>query len=80
LSIPITPCRTHNIYINNIINLTVNIPGTDHIAQGQAAALLTINATAWQNHPEEPIPCKSMDIRDKLMAEAGFTKTKIILG
>ncbi len=58
----------------------VNIPGTDHVACGQAAALLAIDTTAWPNHPEEPIPHESMDARDKLIAEAGPTKTKINLG
>jgi hypothetical protein len=79
-NIPFNPCGMQDIYINNIINLTINISGTNHIAQGQAAALLTNDATAWPNHPEEFIPCKSMDTRDKLMAKAGLTKTQIILG
>jgi hypothetical protein len=70
----------HDIYINDIINLTIDIPGTVHVNQGQAAALLAIDATAWPNHPDKPIPCESMDARDKLMAEAGLTKTKMILG
>jgi hypothetical protein len=58
----------------------VNIPGADHVAHGQAAALLAINVCTWPNHLEEPIPCKSMHGRNKLMAEAGLTETKMILG
>jgi hypothetical protein len=46
----------------------------------QAAALLAIDTTTWPNHLEEPIHRKSMDARDKLIAEVGPTKTKIILG
>jgi hypothetical protein len=78
--IPIDPRGMHDLYINNIIGLTVDIPGTDHVARGQAAALLAIDTTPWPNHPEEPIPRKSMDARDKLIAEAGPTEMKIILG
>jgi hypothetical protein len=80
VDIPINPHGMHDLYINNIIGLTVDIPGTDHVARWQVAALLTINTTAWPNHPEEPTPHKSMDARDKLIAEMGPTKTKIILG
>jgi hypothetical protein len=80
VDIPINPRGMHDIYIDNIINLTVNIPRTDHVAQGQTTALLAIDATTWLYQLEEPIPCKSMDARDKQMAEAGLTKTKIILG
>jgi hypothetical protein len=80
VDILISPRGMHHIYMYTIINLTVNIPKPNHIAQGHAATLLAIDATAWPNHPEKPIPCKSMDTRDKLMAKAGLTKMKIILG
>jgi hypothetical protein len=80
VNIPIDPHGTHNLYIDDIINLTVNIPGADYIACGQATTLLAIDVCAWPNHLEGPIPHKSMDARDKLMAEAGLTKTKMILG
>jgi hypothetical protein len=80
VDIPINPRRMHDLYIDNIIGLMVDIPGTNHVACGQAAALLAINTTPRPNHPEEPIPHKSIDARDKLIAEAGPTKTKIILG
>ncbi len=44
--IPVDSQGTHNVYIDNIIGLTVNIPGSNNVARGQAAALLVINATA----------------------------------
>jgi hypothetical protein len=80
VKIPVDPRGTHDVYIDNIIGLTVNIPGSNNIARGQAAALLAIDATARPNHPNEPIPRESMDTRDKLKAEAGLSETKIILG
>jgi hypothetical protein len=80
VNIPINPPGMHDLNINDIIGLMVDIPGTNHVAHGQAAALLVIDTTAWPNHPEEPIPRKSMGARDKLIAETGPTKTKIIPG
>jgi hypothetical protein len=79
-NIPIDPQGTHDIYIDVVINLTIDIPGTDHVARAQAAALLAMDATACQKHAEEPTPCKSMDARDKLRAETGPAELKIILG
>jgi hypothetical protein len=78
--IPIDPRGTHDVYINDIIGLTVNIPGSNNIARGQAAALLAINAMAQPNHPNKPIPRESMYTREKLKAEAGLSKKKMILG
>jgi hypothetical protein len=80
IDIPINPRGMHDIYIDVIICLTLDILGTDHVAQGQAAALLAINATAFPNHPSKPIPQESVDARDKLLAEAGLSETKAILG
>jgi hypothetical protein len=80
VDIPVDPHGIHDVYIDNIIGLTVNIPGSNNVAHGQAAALLAINTTVRTNHPNEPIPCESMGARDKLKAEAGPSETKIILG
>ncbi len=80
VEIRIDPQGTHNVYIDDIIGLTVDIPGSNNVARGQAAALLAIDATARPNHPDEPIPRKSMDARDKLKAEVGLSKKKMILG
>jgi hypothetical protein len=74
VDIPINPRGTHDIYIDDIICLILDILGTDHVAQGQAAALLAINTTTRPNHPSEPIPQESMDARDKLLAEAGLSE------
>ena len=78
--IPINPCGMHDINIGDIICLILNILGTDNVAQGQAAALLAINATTHPNHPNKPIPWKGMEARDKLLAEADLAETKVILG
>ncbi len=80
VDIPINPRGSHDVYINDVILLTVNIPGTNNIARGQSASLLAINTTTRLNHPKEPIPRESMDARYKLFAEANLTETKMILG
>ena len=36
VDIPINPQGTHNIYIDDIISLTIGIPGTDHVACAKA--------------------------------------------
>jgi hypothetical protein len=80
VKIPVDPRGTHDVYIDNIIGLTVNIPGSNNVARRQAAALLAIDTTARPNHPDKPIPRESMFARDKLKAEAGLSETKMILG
>jgi hypothetical protein len=79
VDIPIDPRGTHDIFIDDIINLTINIPGTDHVARAKGTALLAMDATARPNHPEEPTPHESMDVRDKLRAEAGPAESKVVL-
>jgi hypothetical protein len=78
--IPVDPRGSHDLYIDNIVGLMIDIPETNHVAHGQAVALLVIETTARPNHPNEPIPQESMDARDKLFAKAGITELKMILG
>ena len=80
VKIPIDPQGIHDIYIDDIINLTIDIPGTDHVARAKGAALLAMDASARPSHPEEPTPHESMDVRDKLKAKAGPAESKVILG
>jgi hypothetical protein len=80
VDIKIDPKGIHNIYINNMIPLTVDLPGTDNLARCEAAALLPIHATACPNHPNKPIPREEMEARNKLSAEAGLEEQKVILG
>ena len=67
VDIPIDPRGLHDVYIEDLILLTVDIPGTDNAARGQSASLLAINATARPNHPDEPIPRESMDACDSYL-------------
>ena len=82
VNIPIDPRGLHDIYIDDVILLVVDIPGTNNIPRRQSASLLAIDTTTRPNHPKEPIPIprKSMDARNKLFAEAGLREIKMILG
>ena len=62
----------HDIYINDMIAIMVDIPGTDNLARCAAAGLLAIHATAQPKHLEEPIPREEMEARNKLAAKAGL--------
>jgi hypothetical protein len=42
----VNPRGTHDIYIDDMIPLTVDIPGMDNLARCAAAGLLAIHATA----------------------------------
>ncbi|KAL3811131.1 hypothetical protein ACHAXA_005942 [Cyclostephanos tholiformis] len=80
VDIDVNPRGFNDVYIDDMIPLMVDIPGTDNLERCKAAALLAIHATARQNHPDEPIPREEMEARNKLSAEAGLEETKTILG
>ncbi len=80
VDIEVNPRETHDICIDDMIPLTVDIPGTDNLARCVAAGLLAIHATAQPKHPDEPIPREEMEARNKLSAEVGLKEEKIILG
>jgi hypothetical protein len=80
VEIKINPRETHEIYIDNMIPLTVDIPGTDNLARCATARLLAIHATARPKHPDKPIPREEMEARNKLSAEAGLEEEKIFFG
>ncbi len=72
--------KGHDIYIDDMIPLMVDIPGTDNLARCARAGLLAIHATARPKHPDKPIPREEMEARNKLSTEAGLEEEKIILG
>ena len=80
VNIPIDTHGSHDLYIDDIIGLAIDISGTNHVTCGEAAALLAIETTAWLNHPNEPVPQESMDAIDKQFAKAGLTELEMILG
>ena len=71
---------THDIYLDNIIALTLDVPGANNLERCAGAHLLAIAATAWPSHAEEPIPREEMEAINKLIAEATPEEKKLILG
>jgi hypothetical protein len=78
ISIPVDPQGTGNAYINNLIQATVIIESTDNTIQCECPTLLAINTCACPKHPNKPIPCKDMEARNKLKAEAGLEDCTVL--
>jgi hypothetical protein len=80
VDIPINDKGTHDIYIGDLVGLTLDVPGTNNLERGAGAHLLAIAATARPSHVEEPIPREEMEAINKLVAEATPEEMKVILG
>jgi hypothetical protein len=80
VNIPVDPKGTHDVYLDNIIALTVDVQGSNNLDCCAGAALLAIKATAQPSHKNEPIPREEMKVINKLIVEARPEETKLILG
>jgi hypothetical protein len=65
---------------NDLVFLAVEIEGMDNLVRSDRAPLLAFDTCACPLDPNEPIPCKTMEARDKLAAEAMLEEQKMILG
>ena len=63
VNIPINPRGINNIYVDDIIPLTVGLPNTDNMSRCESAALLAIHATVRESHPNDPLPREFMESR-----------------
>ena len=52
VDISINPHGSHNLYIDDVVGLMINISGIDHVAREQAAALLVIQTTRSAKSPQ----------------------------
>ena len=80
VDIPIDPRGTGDIYIDDFIETTIVIDGTDNVVRCERATLLAIDVTARPKHINEPIPREDLEARNKLSAEAGLEEQKTVLG
>jgi hypothetical protein len=71
---------THDVYINNVIGLAIDLPDTKNIQRIERAHLLAIHACCRPVHNFEPIPRHSMVSKNKLRAEAALAELQRILG
>ncbi len=72
--------RTHDIYIDDLVGLGLDSPGTDNLKRSERAPLLAIDVCSRQRTPVEPIPQHDMAARHKLWAEGLLKEMKMILG
>jgi hypothetical protein len=80
VDVPVDPKGKSDLYIDDLISLAVDIPGSDNVKRLERGNLLAIHATARPKHPSEPIPREEMAAENKLAAEARAEELKIILG
>jgi len=71
---------THEMYLDDLIGLGIDLPDTDNREQAERAPLLAIHTCACPLLPKEPTPRETMAAKKKLTAEAGLTEVKMILG
>ncbi len=79
LSIPIDPRCYADIYIDDMMGLTINLPGTMNVGCLEAAISHAFEVAACPNNANKPIPCKKTVAEDKLKTEGGLAETKVIL-
>jgi hypothetical protein len=70
----------HDIYIDDLIGLSLDLPDSDNRKRFERAPLLAMDIYSRQPDPNEPIPHYKMAARKKLDAEGLLSKTKMILG
>jgi len=80
VDIPINPRGIYDLYLDDIIGLSLDMPETNNLERSAAAHLLAIATTARPSHENEPIPREAMEAEAKLAAEASPEEIKLILG
>jgi hypothetical protein len=80
VDIPINERGIYDLYLDDIIGLSLDMPGTNNLERSAGAHLLAIAATARPSHDNEPIPREAMEAEAKLAAEASPEEIKLILG
>ena len=71
---------THDMYIDNLIGLSINLPNTNNIERAEQAPLLAIHVCSCPTNEIDTILCHPMVSNKKLKAEAALSELKTILG
>ncbi len=77
---PVDPRGMLDVYIDDTVGLTVNLPDTDNADWMERAPLLAIHTAARPVDHHEPISHNEVATRAKLSAEGALKEQKIILG
>ncbi len=80
VDIPVDARGMGGVYIDDLIQDTIVIKGTDNAIRCKRATLLAIDTCARPKHANKPIPREDMAARNKLQAEAGLEEQKMVLG
>ncbi len=72
VDIPVDAWGTGDVYIDDLIQATVVINGTDNATHCECTTLLAIDTCTCPKHPNEPIPQEDMEARNKPQSEAGL--------
>ena len=60
VDIPINPRGTTDVYIDNMVGLTLGLPGTNNVKRLGRSGMLAIHTAAIPKHKSEPIVRKEM--------------------
>ncbi len=80
VNIDVNKFGIHDIYIDDLIGLRIDLSDSNHRKRSECAPLLAMDICAHLPDPNEPIPRYEMAARKKLDAEGQLSKTKMILG
>ena len=80
VNIPVNDKGNCEIFINDLMGATVDLPDTDNATRLERALLLAIHILARPLQSDEPIPRETMAALNKLISEAGLSELKINLG
>jgi hypothetical protein len=70
----------HDIYIDDLIGLGLDLPNLNNCKRSERAPLLAMDICAHRPDPNEPIPHYEMAARKKLDAKGLLSKVKMIFG
>jgi hypothetical protein len=70
----------NDIYIDDLVSLTVEVEGSDNLIQCNRAPLLMFDTCSQPLDNNKPIPRETMEARNKLESKALLEETKTILG
>ncbi len=76
VNVPIDHRGYTDVYIDDMMGLTIDLPGTRNADRLEASIPLAIKVAAQLNNKNKPIPHKPMVAREKLRAERGLLEKR----
>jgi hypothetical protein len=80
VDVSISERGTHDIFIDDLVGLGLDLPGCNNKSRSEAAPLLAIDTCSRRVAADEPIPRLNMAAMHKLCAEGRLEEIKMILG